>query len=324
MVTYNAGSLHHHAPVVNIQVKENEPEWVTSELRSLAADRDHYYAQAQKSGRAEDWARAKKSRNYVNNLSKQLKKNHIEQSIANCSDHKALWKNIKKLIPSSREEIPSKIKIGQNECSEPKSISNHFNQFFANIGSQLAAKIPNLDLDIPDETELKFKLKNISKTFVEKQLKQLSSGKATGLDNISAKLLKAAPSAISSLLTHIFNLSLETATVPSEWKSARVTPIHKDGPKTDVNNYRPISVIPVVMKILERAVHDQVYTYLTENSLLCHNQSGFRKAHSTSTTLLHVLDDIQVQIDQGKATGVIFLDLKKAFDTVSHKIMVNK
>ena len=111
---------------------------------------------------------------------------------------------------------------------------------------------------------------------------------------------------------------------PMDWKAAKVTPIHKSGDKANVDNYRPISVLSIVSKIMERAVHNQLYEYsMLRNSLnVC--QSGFRKNHSTVTTLLDVQDFILNNTDKGYVTAALFLDLKKACDTVNHELFINK
>jgi len=105
---------------------------------------------------------------------------------------------------------------------------------------------------------------------------------------------------------------------------AKVTPIFKAGDKFHVGNYRPISVLPLLSKIIERAVHNQLYSYLTTSGLICDNQSGFRTNHSTATTLIDVQDFILKNMDSGRATGAIFLDLKKAFDCVNHSLLIEK
>jgi len=141
---------------------------------------------------------------------------------------------------------------------------------------------------------------------------------------INVHLLKLAAPIICDSLAYICNLSLFSSVFPSDWKCAKVTPIHKDGSKSDVSNYRPISVLCVISKILERAVHDQLYKYLTTNNILHPSQSGFRTNHSTATTLLDTSDYILKNMDEGKATGAIFLDLKKAFDTINHSLLIQK
>ena len=197
--------------------------------------------------------------------------------------------------------------------------------FFANIGDSLAKKIPDIPHEkLPRRTLADFHFSPITPDFVKTHFLKLPNGKATGLDTISTRLLKAGVAKFSIPLAHIFNTSLETGNVPDEWKTARVTPIFKDGSKTDVNNYRPISVLPVTLKVLERAVHHQFYSFLTEHNLITQDQSGFRKQHSTATALLHFLDGIQLDIDGGKCCGVLFLDLKKAFDTVDHRLLLEK
>ena len=112
--------------------------------------------------------------------------------------------------------------------------------------------------------------------------------------------------------------------MPSDWKHAVVTPIHKAGPKTLPSNIRPISVLPVFSKILKRAVHQMIYKYLQEDNLLSSHQSGFRSLHSTSTCLTHITNNLLHNIDKGYLTGLVFLGLSKAFDTFSHNVMLDK
>lgn len=152
----------------------------------------------------------------------------------------------------------------------------------------------------------------------------LPVNKASGLDGISAKLLKEAGPIVSASLTYIINLSLTTGIFPDDWKGARVSPIHKGDAKTNPNNYRPISVLPVVSKLVERIVFNQFYEYLMRHDLLANAQSGFRPCHSTLTALLDITNDWYSNMDNGLLNGVLFLDLKKAFDTVDHEVLLQK
>ena len=149
---------------------------------------------------------------------------------------------------------------------------------------------------------------------VYKQLMKMPTGKATGLDDISPRLLKAGALVIAGPLTSTMNMS---GVVPAKWKQSRVTPILKEGDRFETSNYRPISVIPAIMKVFERLIHDQLYDYLQVSDIMSHDQSGFRPGHSTQTCLLDVSDYLLQNIDEGMYTGAIFLDLKKKRSTRS-------
>ena len=132
------------------------------------------------------------------------------------------------------------------------------------------------------ETDKDFMFEKTTSTHVFSLLSKLCWSKATGLDNISAKLLRECPDLLAESLTVIFNQSLTTGIFSNEWKSTRVTPLYKNcGKRTEPTNYQPISVIPVVVKVFERIIYDQIYKYLTKNSLLTHHQSSFHSLHST-------------------------------------------
>ncbi len=115
-------------------------------------------------------------------------------------------------------------------------------------------------------------------------------------------------------IQHVINLSIRQNVFPDAWKTGCITPLFKDGDATDPGNYRPISILPCFGKIVERVVHSQIYTYVTEKDLLTEDQSGFRKGHSTGTCLIDFLGNIYSNIDKGSHCGVLFLDLQKAFD----------
>ena len=137
--------------------------------------------------------------------------------------------------------------------------------------------------------------------------------KSTGLDNLPSKMLKIAAGVLAPSLAFLFNQSISSGIVPTEWKLARVTPIFKKGKRQDINNYRPISMIPAVTKVFERTIFDQLFKYLNDNDLLVNCQSGFRSLHSTLTSLLEASNSWSVNIDNGLINGVIFIDLKKGF-----------
>ena len=126
------------------------------------------------------------------------------------------------------------------------------------------------------------------------------------------------------MLTRIFNRSLNCSTFPCIWKLGKVSALFKSGNRCDLNNYRPITVLPTVSKILEKAVHSQVYEHLQKNKILSPKKFGFRPKLSTEIALTHFTDAILEQMDKGQLTGAVFLDLSKAFDTVDHTILFSK
>ena len=173
-------------------------------------------------------------------------------------------------------------------------------------------------------TEDMFSLGNVTIGQVSKILHSMSSSKATGLDEIPAKYLKDGSSVISKLLTHIINLSITTGSIPDDLKMARIVPLYNKNSKTHVGNYRPISVLSVISKVFEKVVFMQLSDYLSENRLLYEFQSGFRSSYSTDPCLIHLTDYIKLENDKDNFTGMVLLDLQKAFDTVDHTILLNR
>ena len=173
-------------------------------------------------------------------------------------------------------------------------------------------------------TNQKFGFKYVSRIFVEKELKSLKRKSAAGWDHLPPCMLKDCTRVISGPLTHLINLSLTSGTVPNDWKIAKVTPIHKSGSIDDYNNSRPISVLPVLSKILERAVHTQFIQYIESNNILSKYQFGYRKKRSTELATILLADNIRKEIDSRKLVGAIFVDLSKAFDALSHSVLLEK
>ena len=125
-------------------------------------------------------------------------------------------------------------------------------------------------------------------------------------------------------ITQMCNLSIKFSHFPKDCKVAKIKPLYKKGTKTDPNNFRPISLLPIISKIIEKVIHDQTMNYLTENNVLYRYQSGFCKNQSTDTSLANLTDKILTGFDSGLLTGMILIDLQKAFDTINHDILLKK
>ncbi len=137
-------------------------------------------------------------------------------------------------------------------------------------------------------------------------------------------LLKKHSATLISPIAHLVNLSIKTGEFPQNFKTAVVTPVFKSGETDEVCNYRPISIVPVISKVLEKLVVEQLMNYLEKNNLLNPKQFGFRPKHSTEMAICNFIDNIKSSLDQGKVVGAVFLDLKRAFDTVNHVVLINK
>ena len=164
-----------------------------------------------------------------------------------------------------------------------------------------------LNIHTEQRTQHRFSLKGPTVSTVYKLLENTNVQKAMGLDGVSNKLRKFAAHLVAPSLTQIFATSINTGIFPTEWKIARVAPIFKKGKKNDLNHYRPISVIPTVAKTLEKMVYEQLFSYFNDDNLLRQRLVGQL-----------------ILIDNGLLNGVVFLDLKKAFDTIDHSIILRK
>ena len=153
---------------------------------------------------------------------------------------------------------------------------------------------------------------------------KLDPKKAVGIDGISPLFLRDATNVITVPVAHIVNLSITTETVPFGFKEARVVPLYKKGSKLDPGNYRPVSILSTLSKVLERAVHAQLNDYLEKREILCENQSGFRGGFSTDSCLIGLSDYIKDEIGKGNLVGMVLIDLQKTFDTVDHDILLKK
>ena len=191
----------------------------------------------------------------------------------------------------------------------------------------MAEKIPTNNVDhLPYITPCtsRFAFKQISVEDLTNLLDKLGTKNAEGPDKIRNKLLKAAGCTIYESLLYTYNLVLVTGIFPDDLKQSIVTPIFKDRDKRECGNYRPISVISTIAKILEMLISNQLAFYLDDNNIIVTQQSGFQKCHSTETALLDMTDQYLLNMDKGILNGVLFLDLKKAFDTVDHQILISK
>ena len=213
-----------------------------------------------------------------------------------------------------------------------KDKADLFNFYFSRIGKNLASALPDPEIsqvndqgsvcvrEIPTILEV-----NITQHNVRREIKELKTNKSTGPDNISPKLLRLAGNDIAPSLTELYHVSLNNGIVFSSWKIARLTPIFKKDEESDVENYRPVSILSVRSKMLESQVNSAIVDHVFEkNELVSDRQLAYRKGLSTERMLIRLTENWRNLIDSNMKIAVAFIDLKKAFDSVSHTILERK
>ena len=321
-----------HAPMRQRRVSEKYCPWITSDLRAFARSRDKLKKSAVKTGSAILMEAYRHLRNKVNSLNTRLKREYFSEKIcANEGNLKETWSAINQLINKrSKTTNITSLTVDGKSITKKIEIADSMNDFFCNIGENLSSKIPDTanplvsgDYSVNNESA-RFEFQMISPENLVNIMTKFKKSYGFGVDGISSFFLKIAMPVIAPVLCDIFNWSLASGTFPQNWKIARVSPIYKDGNIEDRSNYRPISVLPVVSRLFEKIIFDQMYTYFVANKLFFSGQSGFRALHSVLTCLLKCTNDWYMNFDKGLFTGVILIDLKKAFDTVDHNILIAK
>lgn len=267
-------------------------------------------------------------RNYCNKLIKKLKRNYervyLEKSI---KTPKSLWNAIKSITNLNQHA---------NKCNEllnlkptPAESVNKVNDFFANIGRSLAESIEFQNSFknkiAPMNTPLaSLVLFDTDESEVNDVINSLKTNSAPGWDGINVCFLKLVRYTIVPIITHLINLCFAKGIFPSLLKEAIITPVYKSGSKDDVNNYRPISVLTSISKILEKIINKRLVCYLEKHNLLSSSQFGFRFGKSTEDAISSLTTMVTKELDSGNKCLAVFIDLKKAFDTVSVPLLIDK
>ena len=250
-----------HAPLRTKRVRSKRSPWIISELKKHMHERDIMKLKAIRSKNPQDLGEFKRLRNKVYSNIKIAKESYYKQSSEHKYDSRRTWQTINELT-SRKGNNPSIKELIVNDVSINKTtdLANAFNEHFSTIGPKLANEIPsaangdNSCLDYLNITDQRFCFTPTNSSHVFSLLNKLSKSKATGLDKISARLIRECADLICISICKIFNCSLTTGIFPDDWKCAKVTPLFKQGSSSDVNNYRPISVISVVAKVFERNI----------------------------------------------------------------------
>ena len=271
----------------------------------------------------------KQKKKRVKSMIHTAKSNYFKEEIKKCNNTKDTWKAIKRIIPSK----------SYTKCNYGDTMgkANKFNHFFANVGKETYEKTqeilsdnnelldmnPPRNMDLHSNIEL-FRPQPATVETVILTLQHLNNSSAYGSDGIPTRFIKDSLLIIAYYVTVIINTSIVTGFYPSLWKYPFIAPLLKKGDIDDPNNFRPVSILPVLSKVLEKIVADQLMSHLESNRLLSKTQHGFRRNLSTETALIKITNEIYSNIDNKHISLLILTDLSKAFDSVSHEVLLQK
>ena len=274
--------------------------------------------------------------NYRNLLKKLIRKSKYKYLHDKCTeyrqDSRKLWTLINKIIgkENNKSHVIESIKSANIPRTDPYSITNTFNEFFSTVGKRYADK----QKVTPTETTSNIEnIENNPQTLflspstaeeVGTIISKLPHKTSSGHDNISNVLLKKLKQSVIYPLSIIFNQSMETGKFPDTMKKADVTPLYKSKDEQECTNYRPISLLLTLSKLLEKVMYTRTYTFLTNTNQFYNSQYGFRQGHSCENAVGELLAEIIKSKQEGLYTISMFLDLSKAFDTLDHDVLIMK
>lgn len=306
--------------------KKARKPWIDAALLKRMKARDKLFTEFIKSKRLKYLMEFKQVRNKLASDIKKARINYYENKFANIlNDQKAIWNTINDLLQHKNTKTISEVQIEGRSYSGTQ-LAHMFNDHFLRSGasdtsvgavqpykSYITACIPeSIFLTPTDESEVALLIKN------------LNNNSAAGFDGLKAEPLKAVSENISAPFSHICNLILNTGTFPDKLKVAKVSVIHKGGDENDMGNYRPISVLPIFSKIIERVIYVRFANFCSSKKVITEHQYGFQKNKFTEKALLSIKDKIIDNFEQKRLTIGIFLDFKKAFDSIKHEILLQK
>jgi hypothetical protein len=323
--------LDFHAPFKQITLKPSFRSGLSNETKKMMKKRNRLQTKMKKLSGDEKFQmhlQYRKQRNRCVRLQKRDTINNNVKRFCEFSNPQDVWKAAKAII-SPRTQTDLQVTVGNDLIQDEASVAKVFNDFFVAKVETLRNSIDTTNLPGPlgkskNVNKCQFILTRVSDNQVLRAINKLKTKPSTGLDQISSKVLKAGGEVLAIPLCYIINNSITSGKFPSRWKESKVIPLHKKGDAKDVKNYRPVSNLCVISKVLEMIVHDQISRHCDKEGLIPRSQHGFQKGKSTLTATISMFDTWQQAMEDGKSTGVLLFDLSAAFDTLDHRILEGK
>ena len=313
------------------RAKAKKKPWLTKALLVSIKHKNRLYRKyRQKPNNKLKEISYKNYKNKLTNILYNAEKQYYTHILLNeKSSSQTIWKVYRHLMGKHKNKFSTVEKLVTNKGIERNNdkISDYFNDYFCSIGPNLAKNFPNnqnylryLNHSYPNTLFIN----PVTENELLNLIKKLPVDKAPGLDCIPSNLIKCSADYIVKPLTYIFNLSFSHGVFPEHLKIAKVIPIFKKKDKSLAGNYRPISLLSIFNKLLEKLMYVRLYSFLTKFDILFKHQFGFRGNHSTILAIIEITDNIRHELDKGNSVIGTYLDLSKAFDTVNHKILLDK
>ena len=321
-----------HFPIkTRSATKSDLNPWLTQGIRRSIKHKNKLYVKYKYRPNYHNKMTYNRYKNILSRVITTAKKRYYQQLIIdNKNNPKRTWEILNEVMGRGGKSATSKLKLAEIDghlTSDSREIAEGINKYFINVGSELESKIPTSNIDpcsyLRGDYIDSFYLSPTSPVEIFNCLNKLKNS-SSGHDKLKPEIIKIISDHISLPLSFIFNMCFEQSIFPVDLKKANVTPIHKAGDPSIFSNYRPISVLPVFSKILERLLHSRLIKYFDEKEIISDSQFGFRKGYSTEIALSYSIDRITSELDNKKNVIGIFLDFKKAFDTVNHEILLRK
>ena len=323
--------LNKHIPMTKKRSARNiiKQPWITKGIFCSIKKRNRLYKYSLRHPGEESLNNCKSYRNKLTTIIRQSRQMYFAKQFENANGNaSSTWNVINQALKKQKSKSKCHITKDNNTMVDSKEIANCFNAYFVGVGPNQANTIASNGVDFsqflqtPCNKSLFLKPTNLIE--ILNIARSLKISYANGHDGISTYLLKQVIGNIITPLVHIFNLSLTTGTFPEAFKIAKVVPIYKKDDSSQVSNYRPVSILSSLSKVLERLIYNRLYCFLTENDLLNQDQYGFRKYHSTDLALAQLYDKVSNALASRKHVIGVFMDLSKAFDTLDHKVLSSK
>ncbi|CAF1430692.1 unnamed protein product [Didymodactylos carnosus] len=307
-----------------IVVKSNDRPWFNENLRELLKKKYELYKIDCRFKTTSSAANSRRASHDFEKACKAAKKEYyLKLSAEMNSSSKLWWRQVKNTLNKINNiSIPPLFDSSSKELMiDPGKKAEPLNKYFAMVCSMPLNEVNDVPLVVPTSSKFSMTKFHIFESVGLLCRIDCSRASAPGL---SARIVREAAPVITPMITYLFNQSLEQEQFSKTWKLGYITSIFKSGDPHEVNNYRPITLLPVLSKILERLIHRKVYGYLTNYNLLSTNQSGFRHGDSTINQLIAIVHEILLAFDNSERVLSVFLDFRKAFDTVWHKGLLVK